>query len=306
MAQRTISDDPVVETIDLTKDYGGQLAVDGLTFSVGRGRVTGFLGPNGAGKTTTLRMLLGLVTPTHGQALVLGRRFSEIEQPSQAVGALLDAGSFHPGRRARHELAIQAAAGGISDQRIDIVLEQVGLGAAASKRISELSLGMRQRLALAAALLGDPDLLILDEPANGLDPAGMRWLRELLGSCAAAGTAVLVSSHVLSELALFAEDVVVLHHGRLVTQAAVADLVGSVAQRVYIETPDDERLRPLLVDRGAALVDVDGGFIASGVTAEVVGAAAAGVGAVLHQLRTESQTLEEIFLDMTADGSQIR
>lgn len=306
MAQHETHPGPAVEVHDLTKDYGGQLAVDGVTFSVGRGRVTGFLGPNGAGKTTTLRMLLGLVHPTRGQALVLGRRFADIERPSQAVGALLDAGGFHPGRRVRHELAIQAAAGGISDRRIDVVLDQVGLGAAGTKRVGELSLGMRQRLALGAALLGDPELLILDEPANGLDPAGVRWLRELLQSCAATGTAVLVSSHVLSELALFADDVVVLHHGRLVAQAAVSDLVGSAAQRVYVETPDGELLRRVLGDAGAELVDTDRGFLACGVTADAVGAAAAGVGAVLHQLRTENQTLEEIFLDMTADGGQIR
>jgi ABC-2 type transport system ATP-binding protein len=310
MADHRTIDDPVVEVIDLTKAFGDQLAVDSLTFSIGRGRVTGFLGPNGAGKTTTLRMLLGLAAPTRGEALVLGRRFVDLEHPARAVGALIDASGFHPGRRARHELAIQAAATGIDDERVEVVLEEVGLAAAASKRVGEFSLGMRQRLGLAAALLGDPELLILDEPANGLDPAGIRWLRELLRAHAGRGAAVLVSSHVLSELALVAEDVIVLDRGRLVAQSAVADLVGSAAQRVYVETPDGGHLRPALMARGAEITEADAvagdGFVAVGLTAGVVGAIAAATGAVLHQLRTETQSLEEIFLGMTSDERQIR
>ena len=305
MAPPSTQDGPAVEVRGLTKTYGRHRAVDDLSFAIDRGRVTGFLGPNGAGKTTTLRMLLGLAAPTAGEALVLGRPFGQLEQPARQVGALLDASGFHPGRRARDELAIHAAAGGLDDGRIDEVLAEVGLDGAARKRVGQLSLGMRQRLGLGAALLGRPDLLVLDEPANGLDPAGIHWLRDLLRDHAARGAAVLVSSHVLSELALFAEDVVVLHRGRLVVQASIAELTASGGHRVFVTSPDD-RLPALLAACGGVVTGTEGGFHVDGLGADVIGEAAARSGVPLHQLRTEVRTLEEIFLGITTDEGGIR
>ena len=295
-----------VAVAGLTKVYGEQRAVDDLTFSIASRRVTGFLGPNGAGKTTTLRMLLGLAHATSGQALIFGERYDHLAEPSRAVGSLIDASAFHPGRRARHELSIHAAAAGLDDERIGEVLAEVGLEAAGDKRVGQLSLGMRQRLGLAAALLGRPRLLVLDEPANGLDPAGMHWLRELLVAYAARGAAVFVSSHVLAELALFAQDVVVVDHGRLVTQASVADLVAGGAHRVIVRSPQLAALAKAL-RRDAAQIDVrDSEIEVAGMTAEQIGDLAAERGFVLHQLRTEIQSLEEIFLDLTQDAEGIR
>jgi ABC-2 type transport system ATP-binding protein len=295
---------PAVVVDGLTKAYGDRRAVDDLSFTVAPGRITGFLGPNGAGKTTTLRMLLGLAEPTAGRALVFGRRFVELERPSR-VGALIDASGFHPGRRARDELAVHAVASAVDLARVDEVLAEVGLEAAAGKRIAELSLGMRQRLGLASALLGEPELLVLDEPANGLDPAGMHWLRDLLRRRAAAGTAVLVSSHILTELALFADDVVVLHHGRLVTQSDIDDLVASGTRRVFVASPDP-RLPSVVEALGGAVVGVDGGFEVTGADAVAIGDAAACHGVALHQLRTEIQSLEDVFLGLTAEDQEIR
>jgi ABC-2 type transport system ATP-binding protein len=209
----------------LTKRFGPVLAVDGLTFDVAPGRVTGFLGPNGAGKTTTLRILLGLVRPTAGTALIDGRTYAELPRPRHAVGAVLEAGGFHPGRRGRDQLRILARSGGIPGERVEQVLDQVGLaGGAAARRVGGYSLGMRQRLGLAAALLGDPGLLVLDEPGNGLDPGGMAWLRELLRGLASRGAAVIVSSHVLSEIAQTADDVVIVSAGRLRFAGPLASL----------------------------------------------------------------------------------
>jgi ABC-2 type transport system ATP-binding protein len=306
MVVASLDTGPAAEVIGLTKAYGHQRAVDELSFAVERGRVTGFLGPNGAGKTTTLRMLLGLATPTAGDAFVLGRRYGELDAPARAVGALIDASGFHPGRRVRHELSIQAAAAGIDDRRIDVVLGEVGLADADGKRVAQLSLGMRQRLGLAAALLGDPALLVLDEPANGLDPAGIHWLRELLRGCAARGTAVLVSSHLLSELALFADDVVVVNHGRLVVQSPVGDLVAGGSQHVFVAAPDLEHLAALIAAEGGTVTPTDGGAVVRDVDAPTIGELAAAHRVVLHELRTERQSLEEVFLDLTGDGAGIR
>jgi ABC-2 type transport system ATP-binding protein len=302
-------DAPPVSVRDLTKVYDQRAAVDHLSFSVAPGRVTGFLGPNGAGKTTTLRMLVGLAAPTSGEALVFGRPYRELPVPTALVGTLIDASGFHPGRRARHELAIHAAAAGVGDDRIPVVLHEVGLEAAGDKRVGQLSLGMRQRLGLAAALLGTPSLLLLDEPANGLDPAGMHWLRGLLRSYADRGTAVLVSSHVLAELAQFADDVVVVNHGRLVTQAAVADLLASHGPRVLVRSPQAAALRDSLVARGAT-VALDGAgadaLVVTGLPAAAVGDLAAAEGVALHQLQTEIQSLEDAFLELTHDEEGIR
>ena len=209
----------------LTKRFGAVTAVDDLSFEISGASVTGFLGPNGAGKTTTLRMLLGLVSPDRGRATIEKRAYAELEQPARTVGALLEASSFHPGRRARNHLRVVARAAGLPAGRADEVLERVGLADAAGRRVGGFSLGMRQRLGLAAALLGDPEVLVLDEPTNGLDPAGVRWLRNLLRDMAADGRTVLVSSHLLAEVAQTVDRVVVIDRGRLVAEGPVADLV---------------------------------------------------------------------------------
>jgi ABC-2 type transport system ATP-binding protein len=219
-----MTDMDIIKAHGLTKTFGSVRAVDDLSFSVERGSVTGFLGPNGAGKTTTLRMLLGLVTPDAGTATIDGRAYRDLAEPLHQVGAVLEASSFHPGRTARDHLRIQALAAQVDGSRIDDVLELVELTAAAGRRIGGFSLGMRQRLGLATALLADPELLILDEPANGLDPEGVHWLRGFLRGFAAEGGTVLVSSHMLAETALTVGSVVIVDHGRLVTQSPLASL----------------------------------------------------------------------------------
>jgi ABC-2 type transport system ATP-binding protein len=216
-----------VSVRDLSKRFGRVLAADGLTFEVPAGQVTGFLGPNGAGKTTTLRMLLGLVAPTAGVALIGGRRYADLPAPRRVVGAVLEATGFHPGRRGRDHLRILAQVSGVPRARVDAVLDQVGLSADADRRVGGYSMGMRQRLGLAAALLGDPQVLILDEPANGLDPAGMAWLRGLLRDLAAEGRTVLVSSHVLAEVAQTVDRVLIVHRGRLRYAGPLAGLAGT-------------------------------------------------------------------------------
>jgi ABC-2 type transport system ATP-binding protein len=292
---------PAIIVERLTKTYGDQRAVDDLSFTVAPARVTGFLGPNGAGTTTTIRILLGLASPSEGEALVLGSRFADLDRPAR-VGALIDASGFHPGRHARDELRVHAAAADLDISRVDAVLAEVGLEAAAAKRVGELSLGMRQRLGLASALLGEPEVLILDEPANGLDPAGMHWLRDLLRQRASAGTAVLLSSHVLSELALFADEVVVVHHGRLVTHETVGDLVASGSRRVFVASPD-ARLSALIDELGGTATALDGGYAVTGVEAAAIGDAAARRRVALHQLRTEVPSLEDVFLRLTGEAA---
>jgi ABC-2 type transport system ATP-binding protein len=217
----------IIEAAGLTKRYGHVLAVDRLSFTVERGQVVGFLGPNGAGKTTTLRMVLGLVRPDAGTAAINGRAYGELPDPLRQVGAVLEASSFYPGRTARNHLRIQALVAGIETARIDVVLDLVGLTEAADRRVHGFSLGMRQRLGLATALLADPEVLILDEPANGLDPEGVRWLRDLVRGLAAEGTAVLVSSHILAEVAQTVDSVIIINHGRAVTQAPIAELTAT-------------------------------------------------------------------------------
>jgi ABC-2 type transport system ATP-binding protein len=217
----------IIEATGLTKRYGHVLAVDQLSFTVERGQVVGFLGPNGAGKTTTLRMLLGLVRPDAGSATIDGHPYGDLADPLRQVGAVLEASSFHPGRTARNHLRIQAMAGGIDATRVGVVLDLVGLREAADRRVHGFSLGMRQRLGLATALLADPAVLILDEPANGLDPEGVRWLRDLVRGLAAEGTAVLVSSHILAEVAQTVDSVIIINQGRVVTQAPIAELTAT-------------------------------------------------------------------------------
>jgi ABC-2 type transport system ATP-binding protein len=225
----------IIEAVGLTKRYGTVQAVDRLSFGVEPGQVVGFLGPNGAGKTTTLRMLLGLVRPDGGRAAIGGRAYHELPAPSRQVGAVLEAASFHPGRTARNHLRIQALATGAEQARIQAVLDLVGLSDAADRRVGGFSLGMRQRLGLATALLADPEVLILDEPANGLDPEGVRWLRDLVRGLAAAGTTVLVSSHILAEVAQTVDSVIIVNHGRVVVQAPIDQLTdGAGLEDVFL------------------------------------------------------------------------
>jgi ABC-2 type transport system ATP-binding protein len=290
---------PVIVVRDLVKTYGGNAVVDGLSFEVRRGSVTAFLGPNGAGKTTTIRALLGLVHPDSGQTTVFGQRFTQLADPMTRVGVLIDGSGFHPLRTARNHLRMLAAAARIPTARVDQVLDIVELSADADRKVGGFSLGMRQRLGLATALLGDPDLLILDEPANGLDPAGIRWLRSFLESFAASGRTVLVSSHVLSEVALFADDVVVINHGRLVQQTAVHDL--TVGTSITVRSPDMDRLRRALLAHGASVTELDNaGLDVTGLSVEDVGELAAREHTVLHELSTHTSTLEDIFLELTA------
>ena len=291
---------PVIAVRDLVKTYGGNAVVDGLSFAVPAGSVTAFLGPNGAGKTTTIRALLGLVHPDSGEATVFGHPFTELADPMSRVGVLIDGSGFHPLRSARDHLRILAAAATIPPVRVDEVLDIVELAAAADRKVGGFSLGMRQRLGLAAALLGDPDLLILDEPANGLDPAGIRWLRSFLESFADSGRTVLVSSHVLSEVALFADDVVVINHGRLIQHTAVETLTAGTS--IALRSPDAERLRRALLAHGASVTERgDGALDITGLPAQDVGELAAREHAVLHELTTHTHTLEDIFLELTAE-----
>jgi ABC-2 type transport system ATP-binding protein len=284
----------------LSKRFGDVVAVDRLDFEVDPGTVTGFLGPNGAGKTTTLRMLLGLVAPTSGTATIHGRPYRELADPARQVGAVLEAGGFHPGRTARDHLRALATAAGLGPRRVDEVLERTGLAAAARRRVGGFSLGMRQRLSLAAALLGDPDVLVLDEPANGLDPEGVHWLRGLVRGLADQGRTVLVSSHLLAEVAQTVDQVVIIDRGRLVAQSTLADLTAGAGQTVRVRTAQAEALRDLLVARGAT-VTLDGPdrLVVAGATAEQVGRAAAAGGVVLQEMRFERSNLEDVFLELT-------
>ena len=290
----------MIEVSSLTKRFGRVLAVDDLSFRAEPGRVTGFLGPNGAGKTTTLRALVALLHPTSGSATVLGKPYDELDDAARSVGAVLEASGFHPGRSGRNHLRTVARAAGLPDARVDEVLELVDLTEAKNRRTRGYSLGMRQRLALATALLGDPKVLILDEPANGLDPQGIRWLRDLLRRLASEGRTVLVSSHVLAEVAQLADDVVIVARGKFVTQSSVHDVVGRTATRVRVRSPQRDRLRDLLAAQGMKvdLVEADG--LAVDGPRERVGEIAAANGVVLHELVAEAATLEEAFLELTA------
>ncbi|MEV7972761.1 ATP-binding cassette domain-containing protein [Cellulomonas sp. NPDC089187] len=292
---------PPIEIRHLTKTFGAVRAVDDLTFTVAPGRVTGFLGPNGAGKTTTLRMLLGLIRPTAGSATIGGQRYTELERPLRTVGAALEAADFHPGRTARDHLRVSAPKAGASGSRVDELLELVGLGSAADRRVGGFSLGMRQRLGLAATLLGDPPVLLLDEPANGLDPEGIRWLRDLLRRLASEGRTVLVSSHVLSEVQQTVDDIVVIAHGRLVHASPLHELVAMAEHRVRVRTPDVAGLATLAERAGWQLrPGPEGSTEIGGVDPQTVGHAAFAAGVELHELSTQGASLEDVFLGMTA------
>ena len=287
----------------LSKRFGSVRAVEDLTIATTPGRVTGFLGPNGAGKTTTLRMVLGLVTPTAGTALVEGQRYADLADPLRTVGAALEASSFHPGRSARDHLRVLATAGGLPQRRVDETLQLVGLADVADRRAGGFSLGMRQRLGLAAALLGDPRVLVLDEPANGLDPEGIAWLRGFLRYLAGEGRTVLISSHVLSEVQQTVDDVVIVARGRLVRQATLAELDDPAMRAVAIRTPDPDALQLALSTARlpAALPSADGGWRVIGATTEAIGAAAFAGRVELHELAATASDLERTFLELTAD-----
>jgi ABC-2 type transport system ATP-binding protein len=287
----------VVEVRGLTKRFGTVTAVDDLSFTVQPGRVTGFLGPNGAGKTTTLRILLSLVTPTAGTATIGGRPYVDLPDPQRSVGALLEASSFHSGRTARNSLRVAAGPAGIPDGRVDELLALVDLTAAADRRVGDFSLGMRQRLGLAQALLGDPGVLVLDEPANGLDPEGIAWLRSFLRSLAAQGRTVLVSSHVLSEVQQTVDDVVIIARGRLVRSGSLAELSGGGAVRAV--TPDPAALVAALTAAGVeARAPRPDEVLAAGTTPAEVGHIAFTAGVELHGLAAAASDLESIFLEL--------
>jgi ABC-2 type transport system ATP-binding protein len=285
----------------LTKRFGGVTAVDDLSFDVQAGTITGFIGPNGAGKTTTLRMILGLVRPTSGIALVEGVPYVDLDRPARHVGAVLESSGFHPGETARDYLRVLAYPSGVPTTRVDEVLDQVELTRAARRRVGGFSLGMRQRLGLAGALLGDPGILVLDEPTNGLDPAGVHWLRDFLRQRVDRGGTVLISSHLLAELALSADDVIIIKDGRLVGKGSVNELlVGGRAIRV--RTPQAEQLCRVLAQRGMAaeLYDPDT-VVVHDVDPESVGQAVAQAGLVVYEMTAQQPALEDAFLALTTD-----
>ena len=296
----------MIEVSDLTKEFGAVRAVDHLSFTVAAGTVTGFLGPNGAGKTTTLRMLLGLVAPTSGRATIAGRAYADLADPARTVGAALESSSFHPGRSAVDQLRVLCLAARLPPQRAVDVLALVGLADVASHRIHTFSTGMRQRLALAAALLGDPQVLLLDEPANGLDPEGIAWLRGLLRHLASIGRTVLVSSHVLAEVEQTVDEVVILSKGRLVLACGLEDLVASRSAHVLARSPGAAVLAAQLAEGvdGHRPVSVrpvgDDCLAVEGMPIALVGRAALRAGVELHELREERTDLEDVFLALTS------
>jgi ABC-type multidrug transport system, ATPase component len=294
---------------NLTKVYPKVRAVDDLSFTVEPGRVTGFLGPNGSGKTTTLRMMLNLVTPTAGTATIGGVRYADLPRPLDVVGAVLEASSAHKGRTGRNHLRVLCAAGGYPDRRADEVLDLVGLSPAGGRKFRGYSLGMRQRLGIAAAMIGDPKVLILDEPANGLDPEGIKWMREFLRAFASQGRTVFVSSHLLSEMQQLADDVIIIAAGRMVAQGSVADIIASIAEpgAVRVRTPHVDQLAVELRNYAVTL-DYPGEnqLIVRGVDAATVGRAALAAKAELHELTTEAPDLEQAFLKLTRDKAAIR
>jgi ABC-2 type transport system ATP-binding protein len=298
-----------IELQELTKHYGRTTAVDRLTLTVRPGRVTGFLGPNGAGKSTTMRLILGLDRPTSGSARFDGRPFAALGRPLNEVGALLDPQAAHGGRTAHNHLLALAVTNDIPLRRVDEVLEQTGIGGAARRRIKTFSLGMRQRLGIAAALLGDPAVLLLDEPTNGLDPEGISWMREMLRELASAGRTILVSSHLMSEAALTVDHLVIVARGRLLADMPMHQFIQSRGpSRVRVRSAEPDRLRAVLAQRGLVLQgssEPDGrSQTVPGVQADVVGAIAAEGGVPLLELVDEHLSLERAYLDFTADHTE--
>jgi ABC-2 type transport system ATP-binding protein len=296
----------MIEVCEVTKRYGSTVAVDGLSFEVREGEVTGFLGPNGAGKSTTMRMMVGLDAPTSGRVSIDGHRYQDLRFPLHHVGALLEAKAIHPGRSARNHLLWLADSNGIDRRRVDHVLELVGLADVAHRRSGGFSLGMGQRLGIATALLGDPATLLLDEPVNGLDPEGIQWVRQLLRSLAAEGRSILVSSHLMSEMALTADRLIVVGKGRLITEGTVDDVVGRGSTgHVQVATADPQSLHRLLHDSGADVeTRADDTLIVSGMDARQVGIIAGTAGITLYELSARSASLEDAFMELTQDASE--
>jgi len=292
-----------VEVRDLTKQFGHLTAVDKLSFSVEPGRVTGFLGPNGAGKTTTLRMLLGLVRPTSGSATIGGTSYGHLKAPQHVVGAALEATNFHPGRSGRDHLRVMADTAHVDSRRVDEMLELVGIPAAARQRAGGYSMGMRQRLALAGALLGDPQVLLLDEPANGLDPEGIRWLRMLLRHLSGEGKTILISSHMLSEVEQTVDDVVIIANGKLIRQGAIGDLPTEHVSTV--RTTEPQLLIAALSRAGLQASEVEGSIQVIGRDLVQIGDIALGAGLPIHELRANENDLEKLFFELTsAEGNR--
>ena len=293
-----------IEVRGLTKRYGRTLAVDDLSFRVEAGRVTGFVGPNGAGKSTTMRLVLGLDAPDGGTALVGGRRYRDLRAPLCEVGALLDAGATHPGRRARAHLLWLARSNRLPARRVDEVLELVGLLDGGRRRTGSFSLGMAQRLGIAAAMLGDPPVVVLDEPVNGLDPDGIRWIRSFLRSLAAEGRTVLVSSHLMGELEGIADELVVIGRGRLVAHASIGELLASRSPgRVHVRTPQVSEVMTVLAGAGAVVTSPDSDtLVVSGLDPELIAALIAERGLRLHELYRERASLEDAFIELTRDS----
>ncbi len=291
----------------LTKRYGDATAVDDLTFEVPSGEVTGFLGPNGSGKSTTMRMIMGLDLPDSGSALINGRSYGELDWPLREVGALLDAKAFHPARTARNHLRWLALANDLPAGRVDEVLDQVGLTSVAGRRVGKFSLGMTQRLGIAAALLGDPGVLLFDEPVNGLDPEGIRWVRHFLRDLSRQGRTVLVSSHLISEMALTADRLVVIGRGRLIAETSVADFVGrSGGGAVRLVTPDGDAFTAELTEAGATVVAEDGALTVAGLLGPQIGDLAARDGLRIYELTPVTASLEDAFMELTQDEVEYR
>ncbi|MDX6307292.1 MAG: type transport system ATP-binding protein [Nocardioidaceae bacterium] len=293
-----------IEVRELSKRYGDTLAVDGLSFTVEPGRVTGFLGPNGAGKSTTMRLILGLDRPSRGAATIDGHRYRELPVPLGTVGALLEARAVHTGRSAYHHLLVLAQTQGIPSRRVREVIELVGLESAASRRAGTFSLGMGQRLGIAAALLGDPRVLILDEPVNGLDPEGIVWIRTLMKRLAAKGRTIFVSSHLMGEIANTAEHLVVIGRGKLIADCATDEFIEQNSeQSVLVRSPDLGRLKELVSAGGARVLDsADGAISVFNLPAARIGELAAQEGVVLHELAPQRASLEEAFMELTRDS----
>ncbi|GAA1631920.1 ATP-binding cassette domain-containing protein [Nonomuraea maheshkhaliensis] len=295
-----------IELKALTKRYGDRTAVDGLTCTIEPGRVTGFLGPNGAGKSTTMRMILGLDRPDAGSAYVGGCRYTDLPAPMREVGALLDARAVHGTRTARDHLLWLAHAAGLPESRVDEVLRQVGLESVARRRVRTFSLGMSQRLGIAAALLGDPAVLLFDEPVNGLDPEGVKWIRELMRGLAGEGRAVLVSSHLMSEMALTADHLLIIGRGRLIADVATADFVRR-SSGVLVRADDTEPLVKRLAGAGADVrTEADGGLVVGGMEPAEIGRAALAAGVALSELTPRRTSLEEAYMELTRDSLEFK
>ncbi|MEU3625764.1 ABC transporter [Amycolatopsis coloradensis] len=293
----------MIEATELTKRYGEKTAVEDLSFTAETGRVTGFLGPNGAGKSTTMRMILGLDNPTSGSVTIDGKAYRELHDPLRTVGAMLDATWRHPGRSAREHLRWVAATNGLPDNRVDEVLRLVGLESVARKRAGQFSLGMSQRLGIATALLGDPRVLLFDEPVNGLDPEGIVWIRQLMHALAAEGRSVFVSSHLLPEMAQTAQDLVVIGRGKLIYQGTMEDFVGRAKSLgVRVRSPHLPELRTALTEKGTEFREEDGALIVSEMDSDDIGELAFAAGATLHELKPLTGSLENAYMQLTAEA----